>query len=168
MISSRKPRTSPNYPKHRSWWPTAPAMIPGRPSRCRKVPPWFPPLPLWAPWKATTLTYGSPGRTLEHGLRHHRGICQGSAQQEENIPEATEELAEQRKTLETWVNDFTKTHTDLTYAATEPVAYYLMADVGFKNATPRAIRSRRLPAANQHRRICRLSRRLLKTRARMY
>ena len=37
------------------------------------------------------------GRTLEHGLRHHRGICQGSAQQEENIPEATEELAEQRK-----------------------------------------------------------------------
>ena len=35
------------------------------------------------------------------------------------------------KTLETWVNDFTKTHTNLTYAATEPVAYYLMADVGF-------------------------------------
>ena len=77
------------------------------------------------------------GRTLEHGLRHHRGICQGSAQQEENIPEATEELAEQRKTLETWVNDFTKTHTNLTYAATEPVAYYLMADVGFKDATPK-------------------------------
>ena len=41
------------------------------------------------------------------------------------------------KTLETWVNDFTKTHTDLTYAATEPVAYYLMADVGFKDATPK-------------------------------
>lgn len=41
------------------------------------------------------------------------------------------------KTLETWVNDFTKTHTDLTYAATEPVAYYLMADMGFKDATPK-------------------------------
>lgn len=41
------------------------------------------------------------------------------------------------KSMESWVNDFTKTHTNLTYAATEPVAYYLMSDLGFKDTTPK-------------------------------
>lgn len=41
------------------------------------------------------------------------------------------------KSLETWVADFTKSHDSLTYAATEPVAYYLMADLGFKDSTPK-------------------------------
>ncbi|MBW3089264.1 metal ABC transporter solute-binding protein [Bifidobacterium miconisargentati] len=41
------------------------------------------------------------------------------------------------KQLESWAEDFTKTHDDLTYAATEPVAYYLMADLGFEDSTPK-------------------------------
>jgi zinc/manganese transport system substrate-binding protein len=39
--------------------------------------------------------------------------------------------------LETWASEFTKSHSDLTYAATEPVVYYLMADLGFKDQTPK-------------------------------
>ena len=41
------------------------------------------------------------------------------------------------KSLETWASEFTKSHSDLTYAATEPVVYYLMADLGFKDQTPK-------------------------------
>lgn len=41
------------------------------------------------------------------------------------------------KSLEKWTGDFTKNHSKLTYAATEPVAYYLMADLGFDDATPK-------------------------------
>lgn len=41
------------------------------------------------------------------------------------------------KSLETWASEFTRSHSDLTYAATEPVVYYLMADLGFKNQTPK-------------------------------
>ena len=41
------------------------------------------------------------------------------------------------KSLETWTSEFTRSHSDLTYAATEPVVYYLMADLGFKNQTPK-------------------------------
>ena len=36
------------------------------------------------------------------------------------------------KSLETWASEFTKSHSNLTYAATEPVVYYLMADLGFE------------------------------------
>lgn len=38
--------------------------------------------------------------------------------------------------VENQIKSFTKTHTNLTYAATTSVAYYLMADLGFKDATP--------------------------------
>ena len=41
------------------------------------------------------------------------------------------------KSLETWASEFTKSHSNLTYAATEPVVYYLMADLGFKDQTPK-------------------------------
>jgi zinc/manganese transport system substrate-binding protein len=41
------------------------------------------------------------------------------------------------RSLEQWVGEFTKAQSDLTYAATEPVAYYLMADLGFKDSTPK-------------------------------
>lgn len=41
------------------------------------------------------------------------------------------------KSLEDWTGDFTKSHQKLTYAATEPVAYYLMADLGFDDSTPK-------------------------------
>lgn len=41
------------------------------------------------------------------------------------------------KQLESWAEDFTKTHENLTYAATEPVAYYLMSDLGFEDSTPK-------------------------------
>ncbi|TPF95393.1 metal ABC transporter solute-binding protein [Bifidobacterium sp. UTBIF-78] len=41
------------------------------------------------------------------------------------------------KQLDSWTADFTKSHENLTYAATEPVAYYLMADLGFEDATPK-------------------------------
>lgn len=41
------------------------------------------------------------------------------------------------KSLEKWTGDFTKNHSKLTYAATEPVAYYLMADLGFDDSTPK-------------------------------
>lgn len=41
------------------------------------------------------------------------------------------------KSLETWASEFTRSHSGLTYAATEPVVYYLMADLGFKNQTPK-------------------------------
>ncbi|KAB7788575.1 metal ABC transporter solute-binding protein, Zn/Mn family [Bifidobacterium cebidarum] len=41
------------------------------------------------------------------------------------------------KSLEKWTNDFTKKHSKLTYAATEPVVYYLMADLGFDDSTPK-------------------------------
>jgi zinc/manganese transport system substrate-binding protein len=39
-------------------------------------------------------------------------------------------------TLENSIKAFAKTHKDLTYTATMPVTYYLMADLGFKDATP--------------------------------
>ena len=39
--------------------------------------------------------------------------------------------------METWASEFTKSHPNLTYAATEPVVYYLMADLGFKDQTPK-------------------------------
>ncbi|GAA6122529.1 zinc ABC transporter substrate-binding protein [Bifidobacterium psychraerophilum] len=38
--------------------------------------------------------------------------------------------------LEKRITAFAKGHNDLTYAATEAVAYYLMADLGFKDVTP--------------------------------
>ncbi|PJM79139.1 metal ABC transporter solute-binding protein, Zn/Mn family [Bifidobacterium scaligerum] len=41
------------------------------------------------------------------------------------------------QSMEDWADDFMKNHTDLAYAATEPVAYYLMADLGFKDSTPK-------------------------------
>ena len=41
------------------------------------------------------------------------------------------------KQLDSWTADFAKSHENLTYAATEPVAYYLMADLGFEDATPK-------------------------------
>ncbi|NMM98244.1 metal ABC transporter solute-binding protein, Zn/Mn family [Bifidobacterium olomucense] len=41
------------------------------------------------------------------------------------------------QSMEDWADDFMKSHTDLAYAATEPVAYYLMADLGFKDSTPK-------------------------------
>ncbi|MBT1164700.1 metal ABC transporter solute-binding protein [Bifidobacterium felsineum] len=41
------------------------------------------------------------------------------------------------KSLEKWTSDFTKKHSKLTYAATEPVVYYLMADLGFDDSTPK-------------------------------
>lgn len=42
------------------------------------------------------------------------------------------------QSLEQWVGDFTKHHTKkIAYAATEPVAYYLMSDLGFEDITPK-------------------------------
>ncbi|KAA8826463.1 ABC transporter substrate-binding protein [Bifidobacterium reuteri] len=42
------------------------------------------------------------------------------------------------QSLEQWVDDFTKHHTKkVAYAATEPVAYYLMSDLGFEDITPK-------------------------------
>lgn len=41
------------------------------------------------------------------------------------------------KQLDSWTADFTRSHENLTYAATEPVTYYLMADLGFEDATPK-------------------------------
>lgn len=42
------------------------------------------------------------------------------------------------QSLEQWVDDFTKHHTKkIAYAATEPVAYYLMSDLGFEDITPK-------------------------------
>ena len=53
--------------------------------------------------------------------------------------------------LETRIEAFGKEHDDLTYAATESVAYYLMNDMGFEDKTPagyaRAMASEAEPAA---------------------
>lgn len=43
---------------------------------------------------------------------------------------------ERERTLEQSMDDFSQAHPDATYAATESVAYYLMSDLGFKDATP--------------------------------
>lgn len=44
---------------------------------------------------------------------------------------------EQEKTLEEQMKDFAAAHKDGTYAATESVAYYLLADLGMKDVTPK-------------------------------
>lgn len=41
------------------------------------------------------------------------------------------------KSLEQSMQTFTSTHQNITYAATQAVAYYLMSDLGFKDATPK-------------------------------
>ncbi|NMM93516.1 metal ABC transporter solute-binding protein, Zn/Mn family [Bifidobacterium oedipodis] len=41
------------------------------------------------------------------------------------------------KSLEQWVSDFTESHAGTNYAATEPLAYYLMSDLGFNDKTPK-------------------------------
>ncbi|KFJ06489.1 metal ABC transporter solute-binding protein, Zn/Mn family [Bifidobacterium tsurumiense] len=52
---------------------------------------------------------------------------------------ATRLSAWQKKedTLESSMSEFTQKHPDATYAATEAVAYYLMADLGFQDVTPK-------------------------------
>ncbi|KAB8292731.1 metal ABC transporter solute-binding protein, Zn/Mn family [Bifidobacterium avesanii] len=44
---------------------------------------------------------------------------------------------EQEKTLEQQMKEFASEHKDATYAATESVAYYLLADLGMKDVTPK-------------------------------
>ena len=41
------------------------------------------------------------------------------------------------QSLEQWVSDFTESHAGTNYAATEPLAYYLMSDLGFNDKTPK-------------------------------
>ncbi|NEG89366.1 metal ABC transporter solute-binding protein, Zn/Mn family [Bifidobacterium aerophilum] len=42
----------------------------------------------------------------------------------------------QEKTVERKMDEFSSAHKDVTYAATEAVAYYLMSDMGFEDKTP--------------------------------
>lgn len=48
-----------------------------------------------------------------------------------------EDWQEKQKRVTDWMADFAKDHKDLTYAATEPVAHYLMSDLGLSDVTPK-------------------------------
>lgn len=56
---------------------------------------------------------------------------------ENDFRERLRDWQEDEKELENWTGLFAKSHGDLSYGATEPVAYYLMADLGFKDITPK-------------------------------
>ncbi len=61
----------------------------------------------------------------------------GTPQQEESLPEAAQGMAGGRQIVGNMGVRVHQVPLNLTYAATEPVVYYLMADLGFKDQTPK-------------------------------